>query len=233
MASGCYQLPLLVLVPIAAASTHCCPVPTAATSTDCSPAAILPMPNILSICMMAFVSVSTPSYLRLPRICCCLIARKRQRNKKSNFPCGLIRFGVAISRCVIAKWLQLPGRAWPGLRREPQPGLAKNSNFQLWREKKSEPNFSFSDELSAKTDSARFSMSEQTLSSAASPTPSCLPPLLAMALSSARETAWPIPTSGQTGIRCSVGDGEGARREGSVRYLCPGIDWFSGSIVSR
>lgn len=71
--------------------------------------------------------------LSLSRICCCLIARKRQRNKKSNFPCGLIRFGVAISRCVIAKWLQLPvpghrigssssSRTWPA--------LAKNSNFQ-------------------------------------------------------------------------------------------------------
>lgn len=70
------------------------------------------------------------------------------------------------------------------------------------RKKESEPKFSFSDELSAKTDSARYSMSEQTLPSAVSSLAwSCS----ALALSSARETAWPIPTSGQTGIRCSVG----------------------------
>lgn len=73
--------------------------------------------------------------LSLSRICCCLIARKRQRNKKSNFPCGLIRFGVAISRCVIAKWLQLPvpghriGSSSPSSSRT-WPALAKNSNFQ-------------------------------------------------------------------------------------------------------
>lgn len=102
-------------------------------------------------------------------------------------------------------------RAGPGLREEPQPELPKNSNFQLWRErnKKSEPKFSFSDELSAKTDSARFSMSEQTLCPAC-PAWSCL----ALALSSARETAWPIPTSGQTGIRCSGRGGREVEGEG-------------------
>lgn len=74
--------------------------------------------------------------------------------------------------------------------------------MEATRKKKSEPKFSFSDELSAKTDSARYSMSEQTLPSADSSLAwSCS----ALALSSARETAWPIPTSGQTGIRCSVG----------------------------
>lgn len=84
------------------------------------------------------------------------------------------------------------------------------------KKKRSEPKFSFSDELSAKTDSARFSMSEQTLSPAC-PAWSCL----ALALSSARETAWPIPTSGQTGIRCSMWGREGARERGwGVCAIC-------------
>lgn len=81
--------------------------------------------------------------------------------------------------------------------------------------KKSEPKFSFSDELSAKTDSARFSMSEQTLCPA-SPAWSCL----ALALSSARETAWPIPKSGQTGIRCSGRGGREVERGWGVCAIC-------------
>lgn len=99
--------------PVGATSCHCCcPFPPALTpvqlpakhchSTHAKhPLHLHELPRLLSLFRRP---------LLLP-ICCCLIARKRQRNKKSNFPCGLIRFGAAISRCVIAKWLQLPRRA--------------------------------------------------------------------------------------------------------------------------
>lgn len=105
---------------------------------------LCPMPNFLCICMssLGFCLCSSLSLsLSLSRICCCLIARKRQRNKKSNFPCGLIRFGVAISRCVIAKWLQLPepGHRTGSSSSRTWPALAKNSNFQSGTGKKKKP----------------------------------------------------------------------------------------------
>lgn len=76
VSSGCNQLPLLVLVAIAAASTHCCPFALllpAPTADQRPNIAILPMPNILSICMsslgfcLCFVALlpSPPPYLLL------------------------------------------------------------------------------------------------------------------------------------------------------------------------
>lgn len=124
------QLPVASgqLPPVGATSCHCCLL--FPTCSDSSPAAkhchsahakhplhLHELPLLLSLFRLPLSTLCTP----FTPICCCLIARKRQRNKKSNFPCGLIRFGVAISRCVIAKWLQLPrqdcarshSQSWP------------------------------------------------------------------------------------------------------------------------
>lgn len=199
VASGCYQLPLLLSVP---------------TSCDSGPAACQTLPfypcrtsSPSAWVASAFVSVSSPP----PRPLFVAVWLPAKGSGTKNRISRADWFDLALQFHAVLLQSGCNCRAGPGLREEPQPELPKNSNFQLWseRNKKSEPKFSFSDELSAKTDSARFSMSEQTLSPA-SPAWSCL----ALALSSARETAWPIPTSGQTGIRCSGRGGWEVEREG-------------------
>lgn len=127
VSSGCNQLPLLVLVAIAAASTHCCPFPLllpAPTADQRPNIAILPMPNILSICMsslgfcLCFVALlpSPPPYLLLSD------CPQKAAQQKIEFPVrtdSIWRCNFTLCYCKVA------ATAGPGLARTASGATAR------------------------------------------------------------------------------------------------------------
>lgn len=125
------------------------------------------LPRLLSLFPLPLSLLSTPPPLYLLLSDC----PQKAAQQKIEFPVrtdSIWRCNFTLCYCKVAA-TAAPGQDCARSHSQSWPKIAIFSyGGNTKKAKKSEPKFSFSDELSAKTDSARYSMSEQTLPSAVS-----------------------------------------------------------------